>query len=284
MSSPGIAPTRNCPRPRSSTATPRSRTRSDDVSSQGEHQRAADPVAAAARDKEIALEPAPLDEEQDTAATRTETSEPADNVAWQETAVEESAADATVADDTAVPTNDWDTVPTFDEPVVTRPDAEPHPFFERPDPQPLAMPTAGEPRDLDPVVVPSAEVSDEWQAGGGAREQDAVRLPMPRSAPPVDGQPALWEAGVTDTGAATAQLPEQQTSEPELDPVQQQIVTVAAWLADAEEAGEKLSGAEVARRLGVSARTGQRRLDKATEHLAEQRRQQGRAHLRSVRT
>jgi hypothetical protein len=93
---------------------------------------------------------------------------------------------------------------------------------------------------------------------------------------------AAWEATVTDTGAATARLPEQQTEEPELDPVQQQIVIVAGWLAEAEEAGQKLSGAEVARRLGLSPKTGQRSVNAAAEYLEEQRRQQGRAHLRSV--
>ncbi|MFF9653363.1 hypothetical protein [Streptomyces sp. NPDC014622] len=60
-------------------------------------------------------------------------------------------------------------------------------------------------------------------------------------------------------------------------------MTVAGWISEAEDEGERLSGAEVARRLGVSPRTGQRRIDKAADHLAEQRQAQGRAHLRSVR-
>ncbi|MFI9041484.1 hypothetical protein [Streptomyces sp. NPDC053726] len=84
------------------------------------------------------------------------------------------------------------------------------------------------------------------------------------------------------TGAATARLPEQQTDEPDVDPVQRQIATVAGWLAEAEEVGQKLSAAEVARRLGLSPKTGQRRVNAAAEYLEEQRRQQGRAHLRSV--
>ncbi len=96
------------------------------------------------------------------------------------------------------------------------------------------------------------------------------------------GEAERWEATVTDTGAAAARLPEQQIEEPVLDPVQQQILTVAAWLTEAEETGVKLSGAEVARRLGVSPKTGQRRVIDAGKHLTEQRRQQGRAHLRSV--
>ncbi|GGY71937.1 hypothetical protein AB0M94_36110 [Streptomyces xanthochromogenes] len=60
------------------------------------------------------------------------------------------------------------------------------------------------------------------------------------------------------------------------------IAVVAQWLDEAEEAGTKLSGAEVSRRLGVAPRTGQRRIDKATDFRAEQQRQQGRSHLRSV--
>ncbi|MEU4498102.1 hypothetical protein AB0F96_32905 [Streptomyces sp. NPDC023998] len=107
-------------------------------------------------------------------------------------------------------------------------------------------------------------------------------MPTALAAEAAAGELAAWEASVTDTGAATVRLPEQQTEEPELDPVQQQIVTVAGWLAEAEEAGQKLSGAEVARRLGLPPKTGQRRVNAAAEYLEEQRRQQGRAHLRSV--
>ncbi|MFF3159991.1 hypothetical protein [Streptomyces sp. NPDC057910] len=87
---------------------------------------------------------------------------------------------------------------------------------------------------------------------------------------------------MSDTGAATARVPEQQHQEPELDPLQQQIVQVAQWLAEAEDAGKKRSGAEVGRRLGVAPRTGQRRVDKAVEYREERQRQQGRSHLRSV--
>lgn len=164
--------------------------------------------------------------------------------------------------------------------------AEPHPFFEPSTPQPFTAPAASmveEPYVREPVAAPTAAVVDEHRAGGGVPEQTSLDLPSVRSAGP-SGETTVWESTVTDTGAATARLPKQQTDEPELDPVQQQIVTVAEWLIEAEEAEAKLSGAEVARRLGLSPRTGQRRLDKATEYLAEQRRQQGRAHLRSVRS
>jgi hypothetical protein len=103
--------------------------------------------------------------------------------------------------------------------------------------------------------------------------------------PPQQTAPALTLGGTASASAgseATARLPQQQTQEQDLSPIQQQIIQVAEWLADAEAAGKKLSGAEVGRRLGVAERTGRRRLTDAEEYLAEQRRQQARAHLRSV--
>ncbi|MEV5203158.1 DUF2637 domain-containing protein, partial [Streptomyces sp. NPDC053720] len=119
--------------------------------------------------------------------------------------------------------------------------------------------------------------------GGGERLQPSAHdTPRGRASEELGGEPAMWEASVTDTGAATARVPEQQIDEPATDPVQQQIVTVSQWLAEAEDAGQKLSGAEVARRLGVSPKTGQRRVTAAAQYLEEQRRLQGRAHLRSV--
>ncbi|MFD9047863.1 DUF2637 domain-containing protein [Streptomyces zaomyceticus] len=161
--------------------------------------------------------------------------------------------------------------------------AEPHPFFEPAAQQlstTLVSPVAADSYVREPAAAPTAAAADEYGPGGGVVEQ-MPGVPSARQAEP-SGEPMLWESTVTDTGEATARLPEQQAEEQELDPVQQQIVSVAEWLSEAEEAGEKLSGAEVARRLGLSPRTGQRRLDKAAEHLADQRREQGRAHLRSV--
>ncbi|MFF2902355.1 hypothetical protein ACFVU1_38910, partial [Streptomyces sp. NPDC057966] len=117
---------------------------------------------------------------------------------------------------------------------------------------------------------------------GGVLQPSAHDAPRARASEELVGEPAVWEASVTDTGAATARVPEQQIDEPATDPVQQQIVTVSQWLAEAEEAGQKLAGAEVARRLGVSPKTGQRRVTAAVQYLEEQRRLQGRAHLRSV--
>ncbi|WP_329583571.1 DUF2637 domain-containing protein [Streptomyces sp. NBC_01361] len=198
----------------------------------------------------------------------------------------------------------WQPVPAMDEDLAAAPAepdarpgrtevlerqavADPHSFFEPSAPHPFASPAApngAEPYVREPVPAPTAAVSGELWAGGGVPQQTALDLPSAQTTEPAAGEPAAWESTVTDTGEATARLPEQQTDEPELDPIQQQIVTVAEWIVEAERAEEKLSGAEVGRRLAISARTGQRRLDKATEYLAEQRQQQGRAHLRSVRS
>ncbi|MEU9304908.1 DUF2637 domain-containing protein [Streptomyces sp. NPDC048269] len=138
----------------------------------------------------------------------------------------------------------------------------------------------------EPARALTAAAADDRRADGGGPGQTsrAGLLPI-QPADPASGQTNVWEStGGADSGAATARLPRQQaTDESELDPVQSQVVTVSGWLAEAEEAGQKLSGAEVGRRLGVSPKTGQRRLLAATAHLAEQRRQQDRPRLRAVR-
>ncbi|MFE1130133.1 hypothetical protein ACFW6R_26020, partial [Streptomyces albidoflavus] len=118
------------------------------------------------------------------------------------------------------------------------------------------------------------------------------------SAPASDPQPALdvsagevtgaghrlgEAASMVDQGAA-ARVPEPRTEvAPEDLPADQQIKKVAEWLTEAQRSGSSLPGAEVARRLKVSPRTGQRRVTQAEEFLEEQRRAQGRGHLRSVR-
>ncbi|MEJ8631968.1 DUF2637 domain-containing protein [Streptomyces sp. MS2.AVA.5] len=207
-----------------------------------------------------------------------------------EAAADEVKADPVLADDRHTAAEDDRVRPHPPEPVERRPAGEPHPFFERSAPQHFAQPTApveATHYGQETLPAPAAAV-DEQRPGGGVQQQISFDLPSPRAAEPASGETAVGESTVidaaTDTGAATARLPEQQTDEPELDPVQQQIVTVAGWLAEAEEAGQKLSGAEVARRLGLSPKTGQRRVNAAAEYLEEQRRQQGRAHLRSVST
>ncbi|WP_138908125.1 DUF2637 domain-containing protein [Streptomyces chryseus] len=171
-----------------------------------------------------------------------------------------------------------------DMPGVTddRQGAAPHPFFGPPSQETgVAQPTGAEPSVREPVRGPIASASDSQRAGGGVHQQSALDVYPGRTADaPVD-VPLAWESSVTETGAAMVRLPEQQSQE-EMTPVQHQIATVAEWLAKAEDSGQRLSGAEVARRLGLSPKTGQRRVNAATEYLEEQRRQQGRAHLRSV--
>ncbi|MGW8782363.1 DUF2637 domain-containing protein, partial [Streptomyces sp. NPDC055796] len=157
---------------------------------------------------------------------------------------------------------------------------EPHPFFDpftvRGD---VHAPAVKAPVSGQVPAAPLASAGDRLLAT--RREQMSPDVLTDTVLAPA-GETEHWEATVTDTGAAAARLPEQQTEEPVLDPVRQQILTVAAWLTEAEETGVKLTGAEVARRLGVSPKTGQRRVIDAGRHLTEQRRQQGRARLRSV--
>ncbi|MFF8512861.1 DUF2637 domain-containing protein [Streptomyces sp. NPDC015492] len=160
---------------------------------------------------------------------------------------------------------------------------EPPPFFAPASPQPATTPVAPVADDVDAresALMPTAAFVDDYRAGGGVVEHHPG-IPSARSAEASE-EPRRWESGIADTGEATARLPEQLTGEDELDPLQQQVLAVAEWLRESEETGERLSGAEVARRLGLSPRTGQRRIDKAAEYLADQRRQHGRAHLRSV--
>ncbi|WP_234328001.1 hypothetical protein [Streptomyces sp. NRRL F-2664] len=89
---------------------------------------------------------------------------------------------------------------------------------------------------------------------------------------------------MTASREATARVPQEETDEEpvEADPIQREIELVASWLTEGEETGKRRSGAEVARRLEVSPKTGQRRVLDAQKYLEEQRRQHGRTHLRSV--
>jgi hypothetical protein len=122
----------------------------------------------------------------------------------------------------------------------------------------------------DPVMTPTASAAGALQP---------VDLPQQQTVRNLAPSPS---ASASAGNEATARLPEQSAREQDLDPIQQQIVQVAGWLAEAEEAGKRLSGSEVGRRLGVAERTGRRRLAEAERYLSEQRRQQARSHLRSV--
>ncbi|WP_243879384.1 DUF2637 domain-containing protein [Streptomyces sp. KS 21] len=187
-------------------------------------------------------------------------------------------------------------VPAVEEPVTDAPAAptpapvyaeqlpgaaEPHPFFgeqsglrslSEPPVEPARLPAGA-------VPAPTASVTDASPVVPASRSFEQPVLAAPTGS---DGQD--WVAEVTASGEATARVPRQQTDEEpsEVDPIQREIELVATWLMEAEETGKRLSGAEVARRLEVSPKTGQRRVLDAQTYLEEQRRQQGRAHLRSV--
>ncbi|MFI8105885.1 DUF2637 domain-containing protein [Streptomyces sp. NPDC086023] len=138
-----------------------------------------------------------------------------------------------------------------------------------------APPAAG-PQDPAQVIrVPGDEPQGLPHPEPVAQEAPAQAAGAGSDAPPTASarKPAVIDAA---TAASPEELPHQ-------DPLQQQIAMVAQWLTEAEESGTKLSGAEVGRRLGVSPRTGKRRLDKAVDHLNEERRQRVRARLRAVR-
>ncbi|MEY2275105.1 DUF2637 domain-containing protein [Streptomyces sp. BF23-19] len=129
-----------------------------------------------------------------------------------------------------------------------------------------------------PVPVATASAKADLPMQGAAKQKSAGETSRPAPA----GEAQAWTADVTETGEATARVPQQHNDEHDVDPIQQEIELVARWLAEAEDAGKKLSGAETARRLGVSPKTGQRRVLEAAKHLEESRQRQGRAHLRSV--
>ncbi|MDH6545835.1 hypothetical protein, partial [Streptomyces sp. SPB4] len=184
-------------------------------------------------------------------------------------------------------------VPAVAEPVADAPAAaapayeeqlgagEPHPFFGeqsgvrslvQPSDEPVRLPAGA-------VPAPMASVADDGPAVPASRSFEQPVLTAPAEAEGRD-----WVAEVAASGEATARVPRQQADEvpAEVDPIQREVKLVASWLMEAEEAGKKLSGAEVARRLEVSPKTGQRRVLEAKQYLEEQRRQQGRARLRSV--
>ncbi|MEU9646226.1 DUF2637 domain-containing protein [Streptomyces sp. NPDC048188] len=134
---------------------------------------------------------------------------------------------------------------------------------------------------VDPARSESAPAAPQAPEPVAAADLLLADEPAPQEQPLAAPEPSAAPMGRSDATGQQAKL-EQQGQEPGSDPIQQQLVRIAGWLAEAEEEGEKLSGAEVARRLGVSPRTGQRRLDKAIEYRSEQLRHQGRGHLRSV--
>ncbi|MFF4449941.1 hypothetical protein [Streptomyces sp. NPDC001502] len=142
-------------------------------------------------------------------------------------------------------------------------------------PGPATEPAPATAGVTDPLPAPSASANGDAPMRVVA---DGKRSAVP--APTSEDQP--WPTEVADSGDVTPRVPPQQNTEPGADSIQQQIELVAGWLAEAEGTGVRLSGAETARRLGVSPKTGQRRVLEAAKYLKERGQQQGRARLRSV--
>ncbi|WP_123471978.1 DUF2637 domain-containing protein [Streptomyces sp. CEV 2-1] len=153
--------------------------------------------------------------------------------------------------------------------------------------QPVTQPFSADPAvapgpESMPVVEPAVLTGQAGIGEGEVSQPTALNVPAQRAPEAPAGEADAGESEATDTGAGAVQVPAQQSEEPALEPVDQQIVTVSRWLAEAEESGGRLTGAEVARRLGLSPKTGQRRVNAAAQYLEAERRQQARAHLRSV--
>ncbi|MER6076153.1 DUF2637 domain-containing protein [Streptomyces sp. NPDC001817] len=150
---------------------------------------------------------------------------------------------------------------------------------------PAAAPSQSAPV-AEPVPAPVASAADTSAASGRLPRQTALDFTTGSAADGADGDATPWEATVTDTGEATARVPEQQVAETPVSELteDQRVERVIQWLIEAEADGKKLSGAEAARRNQVSPKTGQRDVIKAKEILEKQRRERGRAHLRSVRS
>ncbi|WP_159476431.1 DUF2637 domain-containing protein [Streptomyces caniferus] len=167
--------------------------------------------------------------------------------------------------------------PTYRSLVEHEP-ASPAPAPSAPLPEPVATASATGGQD--------AQHPDSSATGQGASgKTDVAASDRPPTIPPsrvpeTTGQPELWETASQDTGEATAR--KLQAEQQELDPEEQRIEQVVQWLIEAEATGKKLSGAEVARRLEVAPRTGQRAVAAAKEVKQARERQQGRSHLRSV--
>ncbi|MGW6859178.1 DUF2637 domain-containing protein [Streptomyces xanthophaeus] len=157
-------------------------------------------------------------------------------------------------------------------PVADQASATPHPFFApRVEPEPVAA--------AAPPAVPRPVSADSSTGGSSVPRQQGRDV---ADAATAAAQAPLWEASATDAGTA-ARLPEQQASDDDgLSETDRQVRLVADWLDEAEAEGEKLAGAEVSRRLGVSPRTGQRRLNSAIKYRDERQHKSVRAHLRAV--
>ncbi|MGW4984102.1 DUF2637 domain-containing protein, partial [Streptomyces mirabilis] len=151
-------------------------------------------------------------------------------------------------------------------------------FFGRPSSAPR--------RAAERVPVPTASAAGVPVTEGWMPEQTARGVASSGSVTVGSGlEPTVWEATVTDTGEATARVPEQLTDTPVGELTEEQrIERVVQWLLEAEAEGKRFPGAEAARRNQVSPKTGQRDVLKAKEIIDQMQRGKGRTHLRSVRS
>ncbi|MGW0647301.1 DUF2637 domain-containing protein [Streptomyces umbrinus] len=185
---------------------------------------------------------------------------------------------------------EWMTDPTVmgvtDPDVLTDPTghaalAGTHAFLGAPSDASLSLP---QPPAAQPVPASMTSTADTTAAGGRLPQQTALDLtptgPITASS---SGEATVWEATVTDTGEATARVPEHADTPVSELTEEQRVERVVEWLIEAEVAGKRFSGAEAARRNEVSPKTGQRDVLKAKEILAQRPREKGRGHLRSVR-
>ncbi|MEV7004809.1 hypothetical protein AB0N62_45820, partial [Streptomyces sp. NPDC093982] len=132
--------------------------------------------------------------------------------------------------------------------------------------------------------VPTVPVVDRSAVASRLPRQTALDLMTGSAMSRTDGDATPRKTTVTDTGEATALVPEQQVVDRPVELTEvQRIERVVQWLIEAEESASKFSGAEAARRNQVSPKTGQRDVIKARE-IMEKQRQRGRPHLRSVRS
>ncbi|MFI1967489.1 hypothetical protein ACH429_25845, partial [Streptomyces pathocidini] len=94
------------------------------------------------------------------------------------------------------------------------------------------------PSYAEPVSSAMADIADGRFAESLDRPSEVTTTaPVAQTSVMADGAvgESRWDAAVTDSGAATARVPEQQAQEPELDAEQQRIQQVADWLAEAED-------------------------------------------------
>lgn len=154
--------------------------------------------------------------------------------------------------------------------------AAPAPTAPLPEPVATASATGGQ-RAHQPVSRATGQ--------GATGQTDVASAARPSAVPPArvpdaTGRPEQWEAVASDASAATARTPQHQQQE--LDAEEHRIDQVVQWLIEAEATNKKLSGAEVARRLEVAPRTGQRAVSAAKEVKEAREREKSRGHLRSV--